>query len=159
MWKREFPSLQSGAYELFWGLFALLWDARTAMWKILPERFFPQQSDLLIMKAKGRLGTGDEGWGWKLQLKCQEVPWIPTCLRPLQSSAQLLPTSTCNLSSLQKQTCSHKTAVILWCERRNVQPASCCSSEKTAATFCTALGFFSFFFFFTFKIKNLPKKA
>lgn len=30
--------------------------------------------------------------------------------------------------------------------------------KKTAATFCIALGFFNLVFF-TFKIKNLPKKA
>lgn len=107
-------------------------------------------------ESQGEARAGDGGWGWKPQLKCSEVPWIPICLRPLQSSAQLPFTRRCNLSSLQKQTGSHKTAVVLWYQRRNVQPASCCSSEKQQPPFVQLLGFFTFF---AFKIKNLPKKA
>lgn len=74
-------------------------------------------------------------------------PTDPNLLGALQSSAQLLPTRSCNLSGLQKQTRSHKTAVILWYKRRNEQPVSRCSSEKQQLPFVQLLGGFLFFFY------------
>lgn len=133
------------------------------MLKLLPggfwkKGFFHSNVICSLQKPRGGLGQGMEASAQALEGPV-DPGLLETPLKFCPMPAPLLPTRRCNLSSLQKQTCSHKTHSSNFMVREERRTARVLLLiRKMAATFCMTIACFHFFFF-TFKIKNLPKKA
>lgn len=133
----------------FWGLFSFLWDARTAMWRIfLTTAVWPAHCKSQG-EAQGRDGNSSSSAG---KSHGSQTAWGPSKALPSSSPPGVAICQVCrNKLVLIKQQQFYDT-------RGEMYSLHLAALQKNSSCLLyNSWGFFAFFF--TFKIKNLPKKA